>query len=31
VAAPVVRKILAKFFEVTDLYPYGAIKNEISE
>jgi penicillin-binding protein 2 len=31
VAAPVVRKILARFFDVTDSYPYGAIKNEISE
>ncbi len=31
VAAPVVRKILAKYFEVEDKYPYGAIKQEISE
>jgi penicillin-binding protein 2 len=31
VATPVVRKILAKYFAVTDTYPYGSIRQEISE
>ncbi len=31
VAAPLVRKVMAKFFGVTDTYPYNSIKQEISE
>jgi len=31
VAAPIVRKILAKYFSVEDSYPYSAIPQEVGE
>jgi penicillin-binding protein 2 len=31
VAAPIVRKILAKYFNIKDTYPYGAIRQELGE
>ena len=31
VAAPVVRQVMAKYFGIEDKYPYGSIRQEISE
>lgn len=31
VAAPIVRKVMAKYFGIDDTYPYGAIRQEIGE
>ncbi len=31
VAAPIVRKVMAKYFNVKDTYPYGAIRQELGE